>query len=116
MRYAGFRFLLPYMAPYRWYLVLGMFYALISAASSALSPAPPGRAIDDLLAGVRFEALAGYAAGLVVLATLLAIFRRPCATTDGAPVGKCAEARERYAYAGGVFPGRCDDCGVSTRK
>jgi ATP-binding cassette subfamily B protein len=75
MRHAGFRFLLPYMAPYRWHLVLGTFYALIGAAASAFSPALLGRAIDDLLAGVRLESLAGYAAGLVVLATLLAIFR-----------------------------------------
>jgi ATP-binding cassette subfamily B multidrug efflux pump len=75
MRHAGFRFLLPYMAPYRWHLVLGTFYALIGAAASAFSPALLGRAIDDLLAGIRLESLAGYAAGLVVLATLLAIFR-----------------------------------------
>ena len=75
MRHAGFRFLLPYMAPYRWHLVLGTLYALIGAAASAFSPALLGRAIDDLLAGVRLESLAGYAAGLVVLATLLAIFR-----------------------------------------
>jgi ATP-binding cassette subfamily B protein len=75
MRHAGFRFLLPYMAPYRWHLVLGTLYALIGAAASAFSPALLGRAIDDLLAGIRLESLAGYAAGLVVLATLLAIFR-----------------------------------------
>ncbi len=75
MKHSGLRFLLSYMAPYRWRLVLGTCYALVGAASSAFSPALLGRAIDEVLAGIRLEALVGYAAGLIGLATLLAICR-----------------------------------------
>jgi len=75
MKHIGLRFLLPYMRPYRGALALGTVYALIGAASSAFSPALLGRTIDELLAGVRAELLALYAAGLVALAASLAVFR-----------------------------------------
>ncbi|NWG20388.1 MAG: ABC transporter ATP-binding protein [Chloroflexi bacterium] len=75
MKHTGLRFLLPYMRPYRGALALGTVYALIGAASSAFSPALLGRTIDELLAGVRAELLALYAAGLVALAASLAVFR-----------------------------------------
>lgn len=75
MKHSGLRFLLPYMKPYRGHLIVGTFYALISAAASAFSPALLGRAIDDVLAGIRTDLLALYAVGLVALATTLAVFR-----------------------------------------
>lgn len=75
MRRSGLRFLLPYMAPYRGHLIVGTIYAMISAAASALSPALLGRAIDDVLAGIRADRLVLYAVGLVTLATTLAVFR-----------------------------------------
>ncbi len=75
MKHTGLRFLLPYMRPYRGALALGTVYALIGAASSAFSPALLGRTIDELLAGVRAELLALYAAGLVALAASVAVFR-----------------------------------------
>lgn len=75
MKHAGLRFLLPYMQPYRGALALGTLYALIGAAASAFGPAVLGRAIDELLGGIRPEILALYALGLVALAITLAIFR-----------------------------------------
>ncbi len=75
MKHSGIRFLLPYMAPYRRHLIVGTIYALISAAASAFSPALLGRAIDDVLAGIRADQLMWYAVGLVTLAATLAVFR-----------------------------------------
>ncbi len=75
MKRSGLRFLLPYMAPYRRHLVVGTLYALIGAAASAFSPALLGRAIDALLEGISFDLLVWYAAGLVILAATLAVFR-----------------------------------------
>lgn len=75
MKHSGIRFLLPYMAPYRRHLVIGTIYALISATASAFSPALLGRAIDDVLAGIRADQLVWYAVGLVTLAATLAVFR-----------------------------------------
>lgn len=75
MKHSGIRFLLPYMAPYRRHLIVGTIYALISAAASAFSPALLGRAIDDVLAGIRTDQLVWYAVGLVTLAATLAVFR-----------------------------------------
>jgi ATP-binding cassette subfamily B protein len=74
-RGSGLRFLLPYARPYRGQLLLGALYALIGASASAYSPALLGRAIDELRGGVRVEALAWYALGLVGLAGVLALFR-----------------------------------------
>ncbi|MGB9751093.1 ABC transporter ATP-binding protein [Roseiflexus castenholzii] len=75
MKHSGLRFLLPYMAPYRRHLIVGTIYALISASASAFSPALLGRAIDDVLAGIRTDRLVWYAVGLIALATTLAVFR-----------------------------------------
>jgi ATP-binding cassette, subfamily B, multidrug efflux pump len=75
MRHSGLRFLLPYMQPYRRHLLLGTLYALLGASASAFSPTLLGRAIDELLGGVRLEVLAYYALGLVGLACCLALFR-----------------------------------------
>jgi ATP-binding cassette subfamily B protein len=55
--------------------MVGTIYALISASASAFSPALLGRAIDDVLAGIRIDLLVWYAVGLVALATTLAVFR-----------------------------------------
>jgi ATP-binding cassette subfamily B protein len=74
-RGSGLRFLLPYARPYRGHLLLGTLYALIGASASAFSPALLGRAIDDLRVGVRIDALAWYALGLVGLSGTLAFFR-----------------------------------------
>jgi ATP-binding cassette subfamily B protein len=63
------------MAPYRRHLIVGTIYALISASASAFSPALLGRAIDDVLAGIRTDRLVWYAVGLIALATTLAVFR-----------------------------------------
>lgn len=64
MKHSGIRFLLPYMAPYRRHLVIGTIYALISATASAFSPALLGRAIDDVLAGIRAISWCGTLSGL----------------------------------------------------
>jgi ATP-binding cassette, subfamily B, multidrug efflux pump len=75
MRRTGLRFLMLYMGVYRWTLVVCTIYALIGAGASAFSPTLLGWAIDELLAGVRPQALMLYALGLVGLACTLALFR-----------------------------------------
>jgi ATP-binding cassette, subfamily B, multidrug efflux pump len=71
----GFGLLMAYNRPYRGHLVLGTLYALIGAAASAFSPVLLGRAVDELLGGLRPNVLALYAVGLIALAATLAVFR-----------------------------------------
>jgi ATP-binding cassette, subfamily B, multidrug efflux pump len=66
---------MAYNRPYRGHLVLGTLYALIGAAASAFSPVLLGRAVDELLGGLRPNVLALYAVGLIALAATLAVFR-----------------------------------------
>jgi ATP-binding cassette subfamily B multidrug efflux pump len=75
MRNSGLRFLIPYMRPYYGSLLLGTLYALIGSSASAFSPALLGWAIDELNRGVRLQVLIWYALGILLLATLLAVFR-----------------------------------------
>jgi ATP-binding cassette subfamily B protein len=75
MEHNGLRFLLPYMRPYRNALLLGTFYALLSAGASAFSPTLLGWGIDELTRGITAQKLAFYALGLVVLSIVMAIFR-----------------------------------------
>jgi ABC-type multidrug transport system fused ATPase/permease subunit len=75
MEHNGLRFLLPYMRPYRMALLLGTFYALLSAGASAFSPTLLGWGIDELTRGITAQKLALYALGLVVLSIVMAIFR-----------------------------------------
>jgi ATP-binding cassette, subfamily B, multidrug efflux pump len=75
MHRSGLRFLLPYMGPYRGALLLGTLYAIIGASASAWSPALLGRAVDALLGGVDPAQLLLYAAGLLGLAAIVALFR-----------------------------------------
>lgn len=75
MRGYGLRFLLPYMRPYRNALIIGTFYAMLSAGSSAFSPTLLGWGIDDLTRGVTAQKLALYALGLVALSATMALFR-----------------------------------------
>ncbi|HRW05834.1 MAG TPA: ABC transporter ATP-binding protein [Caldilineaceae bacterium] len=75
MRDNGLRFLLPYMRPYRNLLLLGTFYALLSAGASAFSPTLLGWGIDELTRNVTAQKLALYALGLVALSATMALFR-----------------------------------------
>ncbi|MEZ4673723.1 MAG: ABC transporter ATP-binding protein [Caldilineaceae bacterium] len=75
MQPQGLQFLLPYMRPYRNALLLGTFYALLSAGSSAFSPTLLGWGIDELTKGVTVQKLALYALGLVALSATMALFR-----------------------------------------
>lgn len=75
MQQQGLQFLLPYMRPYRNALLLGTFYALISAGASAFSPTLLGWGIDDLTTGITAQKLVLYSLGLVVLSATMALFR-----------------------------------------
>lgn len=75
LQHSGLRFLLPYMRPYHGRLLIGTVYALIGAAATAFTPYVLGRAIDDVLVGVRLDVLALYSVAIIVLAIILAIFR-----------------------------------------
>lgn len=75
MRDNGLRFLLPYMRPYRNLLLLGTFYALLSAGASAFSPTLLGWGIDELTRNVTPQKLALYAFGLIALSVTMALFR-----------------------------------------
>src|SRR3712207_1921469 len=75
MRGSSIRHLWPYLRG-RWHWWLGCFvYALIGASASAFSPFLLGRAIDELKQGVRLQALFWFALGLLLLASLTALFR-----------------------------------------
>jgi ATP-binding cassette subfamily B protein len=63
------------MRPYRGLLGLGLFYGLVGAGASALSPTLLGWAVDELLAVFRVQVLGLYALGLIGLAATLAVFR-----------------------------------------
>ena len=76
MRGSNIRYLLPYLANRpRWWIGC-FFFALISGGASAFSPFLLGMAIDELnRGGIRLPVLLLYAAGLLVLAATLALFR-----------------------------------------
>ncbi len=75
MQQQGLQFLLPYMRPYRNLLLLGAFYALISAGASAFSPTLLGWGIDELTSGITAQKLIWYSLGLVALSATMALFR-----------------------------------------
>ncbi len=75
MQKSGIQILFPYMRPYYRALVIGTFYALIGAGASAFSPTWLGWAVDALNKGAPPTTLAWYAAGLMLLAGTLALFR-----------------------------------------
>ena len=56
-------------------MIIGAIYAFIGAAAAAFSPYWLGMAIDSLTEGVDPTQLAIYAAGLIVLAVIVAFFR-----------------------------------------
>ena len=83
-RREGLRFLLAYMRPHRWALLLGTLYAIIGAGASAYSPTVLGNAVDyltrlddrnALIGGEQLRVLGLYALALVGLAATLAVFR-----------------------------------------
>lgn len=75
MKGSGIRYLWPYLARRRGWLLACLLFATIGASASAFSPFLLGRAIDELKSGVRLPVLAAYAAGLLSLAATLALFR-----------------------------------------
>ncbi|MEZ4664684.1 MAG: ABC transporter ATP-binding protein [Caldilineaceae bacterium] len=75
MKDYGLKFLLPYMRPYGRQLLLGAFYALVGATAQAYSPVLLGHAVDSLTQGVQPRVLLLFAAGIVALAAVYAVFR-----------------------------------------
>lgn len=75
MKGSGIRYLWPYIAHRRRWILGCILYAVIGASASAYSPFLLGRAVDELGGGVRLPLLAAYSVGLLILAALLASFR-----------------------------------------
>ncbi len=75
MRGSNIRYLWPYLAGRRGWLIGCLVYALVGAGASAFSPFLLGRTVDELGRGVRLPVLAAYAGGLLFLAATLALFR-----------------------------------------
>lgn len=72
---SGIRYLWPYLRGRRWWLFGCLLFALVGASASALSPFLLGQAVDELQRGVRLPVLLLYAAGLLFLAVMTALFR-----------------------------------------
>ena len=75
MKGSGIKYLWPYIANRRRWILGCLLYAFIGASASAYSPFLLGRAVDELSGGVRLPVLAAYSVGLLTLAVLLAVFR-----------------------------------------
>lgn len=76
MKNSGLSFLIPYMRPYKWKLIIGGIFAVIGATAQAFSPMILGLAVDDLMAeNINMGNLLLYSLGLVGLALILAYFR-----------------------------------------
>lgn len=75
IKHSGLQFLLPYMRPYHGLLALGTLYALLGAGAQAFSPTLLGWGIDALTANVTAQTLVLYSVGLILLSSVLALFR-----------------------------------------